>query len=259
MSGSLPSTNDLVREHQIERAIAVLDEIEAMPVVVSELDRMEHLRGRAALAEQRGDLADLRRQADAIVAMSRRMGAHLRTDADSTQGAAAVAAGDWDTVIRLATATDRLMQSSPGTSFCTAAGFLLARGSVAHARAGRADEARALARGIARTATGQDRAPLLTAIALLCNGTAVVGPPPPGSPTWAAVIAVASRQHEVALEIADRLDAQATGGARFYPAVAEATREEVARDDAGATPRHAMLREIGYVGWSELLGARAGE
>lgn len=251
--------NDLVRDHQIERALAVLDEIEAIPVVVSELDRMEHLRGRATLAEQRGDLADLWRQADAIVAMSRRMGPHLRTHADATQGTAALAAGDWETVIHLATATDRLMQSSPGTPFCTAAGFLLAAGAVAHARAGRADEARALARGIATITAGQDRAPLLTAIALLFNGTAVAGPPPAGSPVWGAVIAVASRQHEIALERADRLDAQATGGARFYAAVAEAIREEVARDDDGAAPRHAMLKEIGYVGWSELLGARAGE
>jgi class 3 adenylate cyclase len=71
--------NDLIRDHQIERALEVLDELEAMPVEVNDLDRMEHLRGRATLAEQRGDLADMRQQAAAIIAISRRMGPHLRT------------------------------------------------------------------------------------------------------------------------------------------------------------------------------------
>ncbi len=248
---------DLVREHQIERAVAVLDQMDAMPVVVSDFDRAEQLRGRAGLAEQRGDLAELRRHAEALVAVSRRMGPHLRTHADAQLGTLAFAAGDWETVIRLATDTDRLMQSSPGTPFCSAAGSLLARGAVAHGRAGRPDEARALARGIAMIGNAQERASLLTAIALLFIGTPVIGAPPPGSLVWSAVIAIASRQHDIALGLAAELDAQATGGARFYSAGAEATREEVARDRDGTVPRHALLTEIGYRGWSEVLGSRA--
>jgi class 3 adenylate cyclase len=44
--------------------------------------------------------------------------------------------------------------------------------------------------------------------------------------------------------------------ARFWAALAEAIREEVARDRGGPEPKHAGLRAIGYVGWSELLSAR---
>jgi hypothetical protein len=249
--------NDLIRDHQVERALTVLDELEAMPVEINELDRMEHLRGRAALAEQHGDLADQRDQAAAIVAMSQRMGPHLRTHADNVQSTASVAAGEWDTVARLAAATDELMRSSPGTAFCGAAGMVLARGAVVHAWAGRADEARALARRIDTITSGQERAPLITALALLFTEAGSATPPPPGLPQWRAVIAVASRQHGVALEIADQLDVDARGGARFYAALAEAVREEVERDRNGTIPKHALLNEIGYVGWSDLLTQRA--
>jgi hypothetical protein len=249
--------NDLIRDHQVERALAVLDQLEAIPVALNDLDRMEYLRGRATLAEQRGDLADLGRQAEAIVAISRRMGPHLLTHADTVQSAASFAAADWGAVARLAAATDELMRSSPGTPFCSAAGMLLARGAVVHARAGRAEDARAFARRIDSITSGQERAPLITALALLFTGGTATEPPPPGQLQWRAVIAVASRLHGVALEIADQLEADARGGARFYAALAEAVREEVARDRNGTIPKHALLNEIGYVGWSDLLAQRA--
>jgi hypothetical protein len=250
--------NDLIRDHQIERALAVLDQLETIPVALNDLDRMEHLRGRAALAEQHGDLAGWRQQAEAIVAISRRMGPHLRTHADTARSALSLAAGDWDTVAHLAAETDQLMRSSPGTPFCGAAGMLLARGAVVHARAGRADEARALVRRIDSITSGQERSPLIAAFALLFTGAGAATPPPPGPPQFRAVIAVASRQHRVALEMADQLEADARGGARFYAALAEAVREEVERDRNGTIPRHARLKEIGYVGWSELLSQRGG-
>lgn len=62
--------------------------------------------------------------------------------------------------------------------------------------------------------------------------------------------------HDRALSIADELQARSHGGARFFAAMAEALREEVARDAGGPPPVHTQLREIGYVGWSELLSAR---
>jgi hypothetical protein len=68
---------------------------------------------------------------------------------------------------------------------------------------------------------------------------------------------VVLRRHAAALEIATGLDQRARGGAKFYAALAEAAREEVARDRGGPIPTHALLKDIGYVGWSELLSARA--
>jgi hypothetical protein len=40
-------------------------------------------------------------------------------------------------------------------------------------------------------------------------------------------------------------------------AIADAVREEVAADNGGPAPRHAALRAIGFLGWSEILGRRA--
>ena len=74
---------------------------------------------------------------------------------------------------------------------------------------------------------------------------------------FAAVAAVVSKDHDRTLAIADDLEKRSHGGARFFAALAEAMREEVARDRGGPVPIHAALREIGYVGWSELLSARA--
>jgi hypothetical protein len=58
--------------------------------------------------------------------------------------------------------------------------------------------------------------------------------------------------------VLDRLDLTAANGGRMPGAVAAAVREErsAAADGAGA-PRHEALRELGYLGLSELLRYRA--
>jgi class 3 adenylate cyclase len=245
---------DLLREFELDRAVAVLDQIDALPVEANELDRMEHLRGRAVLAYRRGDLAALEDASDKLVTMSRRMGPHLRTHADAYAAQAALARADWTSVVRLAVETERTMRSSPGTAFCSSAGVVLAYGAAAQARAGHADEARALAQRIRSTTAEAQGIRDLTAFALVFTGAPIeeellVGP-------TGAVTALAARMHKRALLIADELEAQAQGGARFWAALSMAIREEVARDRGGPPPRHAALRAIGYLGWSELAGAR---
>ncbi len=246
---------DLLREFDLDRAVAVLDEIDKLPVETNELDRMEHLRGRALLAYRRGDLAGLEKASQQLVLMSRRMGPHLRSHADVYAAQTAVARGDWMTVARLGAEMDRTMRSSPQTAFCSSAGVILAYGAVAHARAGRFDEARALADRIRSTTSEQQGIRDLVAFALVFTGATTDGELPAG-PTG-AVTALAARAYDRALGIAEELDALAGRGAHFWSALAEAIREEVAHDRGGAPPRHGRLREIGYIGWGELVGARA--
>ena len=250
---------DLIRGLQVDRATVVLDQIEAANAPTNELDRMEHERGRALLALRRGDLTELRRRVETLVAMSRRMGPHLRTHADLYASDLAFTVADWAAVARLGTETDRLMESSPGTAFCAAAGSILGLAAVAHARDGRSDDARALI-GRMRTITSEQ----LYLKMLIALAAALAGDRPDldlvldqkAFPDL-ALLAVVTRRHDDALRIADQLEVAAQGGARFWAAVAAAVREEVARDRTGAATPHALLRGIGYIGWSEVLSRRA--
>jgi class 3 adenylate cyclase len=256
--------NDLIRTDQLVRAGELLDEIEALPVRENDLDRMERIRGRAIIALRSGDLWQLEQRASELVAMSRRMGPHLRTHADAYAGHVAFARGDWDRVLHLSAETERLMRSSSGTAFCSHADSLLAFGAVVHARAGRAEEAHALVRRIL-TSTDRDMAEALAALAIVfisatgdLRGGAVryVAKGNRVNAQYEAIVAVASRSHDRALDIAQELEARSHQGARFFGALAEAVEEEVAHDRGGGRPAHGALREIGYVGWSELLSAR---
>ena len=247
---------DLIRSDELDQALNVLEEIDSLPGTMNELDRMEHLRGRAFLAYRAGDLPRLQGLAAEIVGMSRRMGAHLRTHADLYAVQAAVARGDWTEVTRVASDTDRLMRESPGTPFCSSAGNILMYGSVVNARAGRIDEARAFAERIPfKTIDDVLRNDLLAFALAFAGDRTEVGTE--SVPHLGGVAAVVSRSHDRALAFAADLASRSRHGARFFAALAEAIREEVAHDRGGPAPRHTALREIGYVGWSELLSTRA--
>ena len=228
--------------------------MDSLPGVMSELDEMEHLRGHALVALRAGDLQRLEDCAVRIVAMSRRMGPHLRTHADAYAAHTALARGDWPGLLALGEDTARLVRGSPGTAFCSNAGILLAYGAAAHGKAGRANEARALAQQIPTNTIDDISRRDLIGFALVFAGIPAEGEIPPTY--WGGVTAVVSRSHDRALAIADKLDKRSGRGGRFFSALAAAIREEVARDRGGPEPTHNELREIGYVGWSELLSAR---
>ncbi|HEY7625105.1 MAG TPA: AAA family ATPase [Candidatus Limnocylindria bacterium] len=252
--------NELLRDSELDAARRVMDDMDALAVPTNELDRMEHFRGKALLAQRTGDLPLLESIAAELVAMSRRMGPHLRTHADVYAVWAAVDRGDWAKVRELARETRRLVTTSPGTAFCSSAAILLAFGAAMEARAGRGDEARALATPIAAATYDAWVRSDLAAFALIYTGERAAGTNRELSSVaipFAAVVAVAAGDHDRALAIASDLERRSHGGARFFAALAEAIREEVARDRTGATPAHANLRALGYVGWSELLEARA--
>jgi len=138
---------------------------------------------------------------------------------------------------------------------------MLANRALVHARAGRPDEARALIRLVDEIAYEKVVPAALKAMGLAFTGERVAIDATPQNVTtrlpFLAAAAVVTRRHDEALMLADALESDARGGARFYAALAQAVREEVARDRGGAVPTHALLREIGYAGWSDVLSARA--
>ena len=245
---------DLIRLDDLDGAQRVLDQMDSLPGVMSELDEMEHLRGHALVALRAGDLQRLEDCAVRIVVMSRRMGPHLRTHADAYAAHTALARGDWPGLLALGEDTARLVRGSPGTAFCSNAGILLAYGAAAHGKAGRANEARVLAQQIPTNTIDDISRRDLIGFALVFAGIPAEGEIPPTY--WGGVTAVVSRSHDRALAIANELDKRSTRGGRFFNALAGAIREEVARDRGGPEPTHNGLRDIGYVGWSELLSAR---
>jgi hypothetical protein len=137
---------------------------------------------------------------------------------------------------------------------------LLANAAVAHSLGGRHEEARTLARRLG-TISMVEYAGVLRAFAVALAGAATDIPNASGSVapamTYVAAAAIVTRDHERALAVAADLERHVVGGSHLYAALVEAIREEVARDSGGPPPTHALLNEIGYVGWSELLSARA--
>jgi len=247
-------SQDLMRSDDLEGALRVLDQMDSLPGNVGELDGMEHLRAHALVALRAGDLPRLEDYAVRIVAMSRRMGPHLRTHADAYAAHTALARGDWPKLLALGEETGRLVRGSPDTAFCSNAGILLAYGAAAHGKTGRGNEARALAQQIPTNTIDDISRRDLIGFALVFAGIPAEGEIPPTY--WGGVTAVVSRSHDRALEIANRLAERSGRGGRFFSAIAAAIREEVAHDRGGPEPTHKELREIGYIGWSELLSAR---
>jgi hypothetical protein len=250
-----------LRAMRIDEALAVFARIDALPGERTELDKMEHLRGRSLIAFRRGALSDLAAFTEQLLQVGRRAGPHLRTHAEVYASMLAFTRGDWDAVARRASETEELIRSNPTTAFCVSAGISLALGAVVQARAGHADEARALVRRLDAITYEKVVPAALKAMGLAFTGDRVeIDATPMNVPSriaYIAVAAVATKRHDEALALAEQLETGARGGARFHAALAQAVREEVARDGGGPTPTHALLREIGYAGWSELLSARA--
>ena len=252
---------DHLRAMRIDAALAVFTEIDALPGERSDLDRMEYVRARCLIAFRRGALSDLATLTEQLVEIGRRAGPHLRTHAEVYASMLAFARGEWDAVARLAAETDELIRSNPTTAFCVSAGVTLANGAVVQARAGRADDARALVRRLDAITYERVVPAALRAMGLAFTGDRVeIDPTPMNVPSrmpYLTLAAVVTRRHDEALALAEQLETGAKGGARFHTALAQAVREEVARDKGGPAPTHALLKEIGYLGWSELLSARA--
>ncbi|HAF09838.1 MAG TPA: hypothetical protein DCK98_07140 [Chloroflexi bacterium] len=213
---------------------------------------------RRRVAIWRGDLPEAHRLADELARRTRAAGPHISSHALGVQAWQAEYEGDWATVRRLAGEFLALARANEGTTFCAGGGSLvLAAGSIAEARAGRMDEARALLdRARAYIREPDELHQLGTASAIL--GDRAVAPAPEARWGWEdhAIACVISGDGERAAAILPRLDQWAEQGSWLSGAIADAVRDELAgRGPSGSG--HARLRERGYNGPSDVLGMRS--
>lgn len=237
----------------------LLESIARLGVTDSQTDRLEVLNAHNSIGYVAGDLAALDEAAAEAVSLARPMGPHLRSHAAILACDPLLLRGDWVGLMDSAATIARLVSGSPGTKFCAMAALGLAYGGLAHGARGRTDEARALARQIDGLGLASHQVRLVRAVALLFCGEPL-GEVPPDPPLLSAVlwsiVAVVHGRHADAERLAARMAATATTGGRGYAAIAEAVREELAHDASGPEPQHSALREIGYVGLSEILRRR---
>ncbi|HEV2010990.1 MAG TPA: hypothetical protein VGS17_08205, partial [Candidatus Limnocylindria bacterium] len=215
---------------------------------------------RRRVAIWRGDLPEAHRLADELARRTRAAGPHISSHALGVQAWQAEYEGDWATVRRLAGEFLALARANEGTTFCAGGGTpVLAAGSIAEARAGRMDEARALlGRARAYIREPDELHQLGTASAILGDRAGLIPPAPDERWGWEdhAIACVISGDRERAAAILPRLDQWAEQGSWLSGAIADAVRDELAGRGVSG-PGHARLRERGYNGPSDVLGMRS--
>ena len=237
----------------------LLGRIAHLGIVDSESDQLELLVARSVIAFVRGDVPGLEEIAREAAALARPMGPHLRTHATLVACFVDLVRGDWDALEGRAVQTAQLMAEAAGTKFCAATAFALGYGGLVQGARGRPEEARARLRQIQALGLSSPKEQMARAMTLLFTDEPFVGLPPEppldAAAEW-AFVAVVRRRHADAERLAERMAATVATGGRGYGAIAKAVREELAHDAGGPEPQHAALREIGYLGLSELLRRR---
>jgi hypothetical protein len=252
--------NHLIGDGDMTGAAAALDRAMAASADAPRTVRLDQLLGRCQIAFWSGDIGQGRRFATEAVALSRPMGPHLRTHATTWVSLAEFSGGVWPAVIDLADQTARLIRSNAGSQFCAAAAATIMRGAIAHALAGRADEARALMRVGDTISIGRATLDVYRALPQALLGTREIPLPEHPADTIRAnrlVAATILGRWDIAREEIARMRELGIKDAPFPRALADAVEEESRAATAGGpAPTHSGLKELGYFGWSEML-ARA--
>jgi tetratricopeptide (TPR) repeat protein len=228
-----------------------------------------HLEFRAILALNTGSLGDAERLAERFLAASASRGPHLRTHAYREQCHVLLARGDWRGLRELAAATERLVAAHPDTAFCYAVTTALAFAVVAHALEGRHPEARALltrAEAPLQAEPFERESVLLLAYGVLGGRDEVEGLVRQVRERGAPALWFFRRMEAVVLTMLERwdeldealrpLERIAEKRSPYLEALVAAIREETAAARGGPAPTHRMLRQLGYLGWSQLLAYR---
>lgn len=219
-----------------------------------------------------GNLVQAEETARLLDAASAAWGPHLRTHAYRGSCHVGLARGDWRGLCDLAADVQRLVADHPHTPFCYAVTTATAFAAVAHALEARWTEARAL---LARAETPLQAEPFeREAVLLLAYGTLgrrrdaerlireveALGLPVPWHFRRAQAVVLTMLQAWEPLEEAlAALEAAASGGSQYLAALVSGIREERTAARGGPAPRHDGLRELGYLGWSQLLSHRPAE
>jgi class 3 adenylate cyclase/tetratricopeptide (TPR) repeat protein len=252
-------------------ARSLLDEALARAARGIPINEPEALMWRTLLAFHEGDLDSAEGFASRLLDISHSGSAHTQQHALGTQALVLFGRGDWEGLVLVAGETEQLVDANPTAGFCligAAAIGQAAAGQIAHGRS-RSPRLEELAERMVTEAPAT-RASILMLPELMAGNDKLVAAGAPaydkGGPRtdrqiWdpfglqlAICYALLARWDDLGPLLAN-YDARASD-APMLGALAEALREQMAAAKGGRRPQHARLRELGYVGLSELLSYR---
>jgi class 3 adenylate cyclase/tetratricopeptide (TPR) repeat protein len=259
---------------RIEDAVALFDRVfdELIPSG-AHINSPEALAWFGRAAFDAGDLAKAERLAVALDADSVHRSVHTRSHYFSLEALIAFGRGEWERLDRAADALQGLARDHPDASFCVLSGSCVGYAGARELLAGRPLPGDLDAQAHRQV---EESEPVAAAVVLLpkvmagdaealVRGLAAYRP---GVGLWdrirvwdvadlipAIAMTMLERWEQLSTVLA-RLDELAGNGARLAGAVAEAIREQERAAAGGPPPRHERLRELGYLGISELLRFR---
>jgi len=232
----------------------------------------EQLEFRAILALNTGRIGEAEELAKRFLAASASRGPHLRTHAHRERSHVLLAQGNWRGLCELAVETERLVAEHQDTAFCYAVTTVLSFAVIAHAIEGRCSEARALfmrAEAPMQAEPWERESVLVLANGVIGDRGKVEGLRRDARESELRPFWFYHRMEAVALTMLERwdeldevlrpLERVVVKGSPYLDALVAAIREEMAAARGGPAPRHEKLRDLGYVGWSQLLAYRPSE
>ena len=221
-----------------------------------------------------GNLVRAGADADRLLEISKTLSPHTRQHAMGTKARVLLGSGDWPAVIEQANALRSLVREYPDDSFCLIGASGVGDGATADVLEGRSasEDLDALMLRMIPESSAIRAATLLVSHAMSSGELAeddahrAYARETPIFDRqsvwdliemyWAIAHVVRGRWADLELFI-PRLDGRAARGAKLAGALASALREEAAAAHGGPTPKHEMLRALGYHGISQLVSYRA--
>jgi hypothetical protein len=209
-----------------------------------------------------GELAELEASTVRYEQAVSAAGPHVRMHPQRGRALVALCRADWNAVRAVARHVARTIDAHPETVFCIVAAAPLGWGASAAAISGDLAEARDLLARARRIAAQPN-----TTEGFLAEAFAALGLrgdvlrldeslPVDAWPNTIAPALAAIGEWDRMLPRLAVLERRAANSDRFCGAMAAALREELAARDGGPPARHEALRQLGYVGFSELLRFR---
>ena len=257
----------------LERALYLLELAFSLGNDGAALNEPEALMWRSNAYFHAGDLGRANTDADRLLEIGRSMSPHTQQHGLGTKGRILAARGDWPGVIAYANSLRTLVRENPDASFCLIGANLVGYAAVAELMIGQpvSDDLDALAARLLPDATATRAAALLVPHVMAARPVSeddVRRAYAPETVIWdrqavwdlnethfAVANAMRGKWSDVEL-LLPQLDAMAEHGATLASALAAALREEREAARGGAKPRHERLRDLGYLGISELLSYR---
>jgi len=254
-----------------ESARSLLDEALARAARGIPLNEPEAVMWRALLAFNDGDLDDAERFAARLLGISASASAHTQQHALGTTALVLFGRGDWDGLASVARDVERLVDANPTAGFCLIGAAALGQSAAGELVRGRLQSPR-LEELVGRMVTEAPAtlASILMLPKLMAGHDELIAA---GAPAYGKDVPRVERQiwdpfgiqlaicyvhlarwNDLAPLLAN-YDARASA-APMLGAFADAIREEMAAANGGRRAQHGRLRELGYIGLSELLSYR---